>query len=121
MFEGKDMGRLKIRKTSKRKTLEQRTNELARLQASKIALQNEVRREAERRLDDITSVYYMAYFCLMLHREFGFGQTRLARALKALDELDTELCGSSIEEIRKLALDECGVWLGSKEELEGMQ
>lgn len=109
------MGRLRI-KTKKKKTLDDRSKELALMKIGKKALTDKIYRDAEKKLDDVTSVFYMAYFCLTLHREFGFGQTRLARALQALDDLDTELCGSSISELRELVLNECGVWLGTEDE-----
>lgn len=109
------MGKLKIRKP-KKKTLNQHAEELARLQINKQALTDKIFSETEKRIEDVTSVFYMAYFCLALHRKFGFGRTRLERALQALDELDTELCGMSIDEMRNLALKECGVWLGTEAE-----
>lgn len=109
------MGRLRI-KNRKKKTVDQHAKEHALMQINKQALQEKIYRDAEKKLDDVTSIFYLAYFCLMLHREFGFGQARLERALQALDNLDSELCGKSVDEMRALALNECGVWLGTEEE-----
>ena len=110
------MGRLKI-KNRKKKSLDQHVKELAMLQVKKQELTDQIFRQAEKKLDDVTSVFYMAYFCLALHREFGFGQKRLARILEALDALDSDLCGKSVDEMRDLALKECKVWLGTEDEL----
>jgi hypothetical protein len=98
------MGRLKRRNPYK-KTQARRQDQ--------VRLENMVKKkiyeDRARELDDITSIYFMSYIALALHRELGFGERRIARVLKAMDELDTELCGSTLEDITNLVKQECKI------------
>jgi len=108
------MGKLKRRNPYKR-GINQQADRFQKALAKHCAaeyLQNvkdQIFEEKTKELDDITSIYFMAYIALALHREFGFGPKRIARVLRAMDELDTQMCGMPLEEIKGITYKECGI------------
>ena len=105
------MGKKK-RRSPHKKTQNRWADQWVQTHRLKQEVRQKVYEEKAKELDDITSIYFMSYIALALHRELGFGQTRIARILKAMDDLDTEMCGKSLEEIKAIVYDECKILFG---------
>ncbi|MBO6179434.1 MAG: hypothetical protein J6O04_09685 [Selenomonadaceae bacterium] len=67
----------------------------------------------KQRVHDVNKAYAEigTLILLLLHNDFGFGKTRLARVLSAMDDLMRGIKkydGDPVAEARKILVDECG-------------
>lgn len=107
------MGRLKLRKPKgnnpiKNKLVNQRISDQNRRIIAE-SIKNDIYENCKSEVSDVCSTWLLASFVLALHREFGFGQQRLMKALNAVDKVAGELDGIEMDKVVAIVEDEVNI------------